>query len=401
MSGRRYSSDVNFQENQIGDFAIDSKGRMVPSGTVELPDGTSIQSITSTQKKWVSEFGGIEISPERWDIVTDVGGMTDIVSNGSLAVNMGTNANAEFAILSKEIFTIPFDMAVVARFSQRIANQEVFFELVEVDDDGNVVANPFKAGDANNRASFLFDGATSTTFKAETVSTNSPIAKTISVGSGQSSASDSDWWIEARPEDIWFLAVSSDNAGAKSSAGARISSTVPSPTRKYKIRLRFRNGATAPASATTVTVSRVLVMDIQELQAQIVGGRGDNTSGKAIPTLIVGGTATVQTSVSYVSETSTNLGANASYGGTSRDTGSSPATRKIATHVETDQAGTLITEFSDDGTTWWKGMPDVVVAAATPVNIEFNPVTRYYRHRYTNGATAQTRFRIRSAQYRV
>lgn len=402
------TSPIDGMKRKIRDMGDGTFAEVIAAdmlSTVRLPDGTSVTEITSTQKKWVSEFGGVSLSPEKWDVQTDVGGMTYAVAGGSLTITMGVNPNAELAILSKDIFTVPFDMFFVARLSARVANQEIFLDFVEVDATGVPVPNEFKPGDNNNRAGFLFDGVTSTTSKAEVVSSGSPIAKTVSVTSGQSTASDADWCIEARPEDVWFLAAASDASAARVDRGARISSSVPSPNKIYKARIRCRNLATAPLSSAQLIISRVLVMDIQELQAQIVGGRGDSVGGKSVPVFIAGGTSvTTQSTVTLYADTSAVLGASASFTGTARDMGSTPVTRKVNAVVDSDQPITMWAEFSDDGTTFWRGTADVVGVANpnVPTVLEFAPVTRYWRLRALNTvATATTRFRMRSAAYKV
>lgn len=98
-------------------------------------------------------------------------------------------------------------------------------------------------------------------------------------------------------------------------------------------------------------------------------------------------------------DTTTALGANASYTGTARDTqldSSSPYCYLgfIRAAALADQPGTLYIDESPDNTIWVLGVRSVAVSANTVAIIEHKPIYRYVRVRYVNGATAQTSFRL-------
>lgn len=60
--------------------------------------------------------------------------------------------------------------------------------------------------------------------------------------------------------------------------------------------------------------------------------------------------------------------------------------------IYSDQAGTLVLEESDDGASW-STTATVSVSAATTAKLDWTSLTkRWYRFKYTNGATAQTKF---------
>lgn len=67
--------------------------------------------------------------------------------------------------------------------------------------------------------------------------------------------------------------------------------------------------------------------------------------------------------------------------------------RRLTGKVYTDQAGTLDLQHSDDGSTW-DNLTSISVAAATPTKFDEPIYAQYVRVVYTNGATAQTAFRL-------
>jgi hypothetical protein len=100
----------------------------------------------------------------------------------------------------------------------------------------------------------------------------------------------------------------------------------------------------------------------------------------------------------FYNESTTNLGASATFTGSSRDVGIAagsvqPYSAFNAT-VFADQAGTLRLEMSNDNTTWRRCTADTAVAANAPVTLSVPVVTRYHRAVYVNGASAQGAFML-------
>lgn len=96
-------------------------------------------------------------------------------------------------------------------------------------------------------------------------------------------------------------------------------------------------------------------------------------------------------------ESTTNLGASATFTGSARDawlmTGSP---KDFYAHVSASHAGTLRVEQSTDGTTWRRASADVAVAAGGVGSVRLPVTARYYRVVYVNGATATTSLMITS-----
>lgn len=113
-------------------------------------------------------------------------------------------------------------------------------------------------------------------------------------------------------------------------------------------------------------------------------------------------TANIGTSGLVVyTDSSTNLAGAATFTGTSRDGGATPAYNKFVVNAHANQAGTVRVEKSTDNTTWRRATGDIAVAANVPQQLEVLVTTRYMRAVYVNGASAQTEFLLTSAYHRI
>lgn len=242
--------------------------------------------VSDVSARWADDFGGNVLDTNKWDVETATGSMTYSVGSSNLSVLMNTTANAELRLLSKQVFTIPFDISVIMLMSQRIANNQVFIEAVEVDESGTPIINANKAGDWRNRASILLDSTTATTGKLETVGEGASVALSQS-GTITTTATAVGLGMELRAFDCQMLSWTPDTAAVRNSTIVLNSSEVPDPNKRYKLRLRFVNGASAPATSTTVTIKRIYVQDVTEMSVEICSGRGDNNAQRAVPVNVV------------------------------------------------------------------------------------------------------------------
>jgi NADPH-dependent 2,4-dienoyl-CoA reductase/sulfur reductase-like enzyme len=79
-----------------------------------------------------------------------------------------------------------------------------------------------------------------------------------------------------------------------SGSGIRLSAVVPDPNKLYRPFIWILNGpAPAAGSSIVLTIWRMLSMDIQEMQAEIGGGRGNSTAAQSLPVTIAGGAVTI------------------------------------------------------------------------------------------------------------
>lgn len=168
------------------------------------------------------------------------------------------------------------------------------------------------------------------------------------------------------------------------------------------------NGVSAPASSVTVTLGRFFVDQYSGETVTITGGTQQG-AGFAVPVRIPDGvTLTGTNQIQLVSstptinaETSTNLGAGATYTGASRDGGSTATNQRFAARFYANQAGTCRVDMSTDGTTWRRATVDTALAASGVVEFNLPAVTRYHRCVLVNGGVAQTEVLVSSAYFRV
>jgi hypothetical protein len=194
-----------------------------------------------------------------------------------------------------------------------------------------------------------------------------------------------------------------------------------------RVQIRVLNGSTAPASTTTWTIGFIAVsnfalqdVSIQDLRPMsnasglpveilravalsITGNVNVAVQGGTNRGLFVGGAGI------WFDDSSTALGANATFTGSSRDhtvTATATAWANAATYgqelvvsAESDVAGTLWLEVSRDNTNWRRVKSiatSAVAGGGQYAEIVHRPSWRYSRVGYSNGAGAQTRFTINS-----
>ena len=113
-------------------------------------------------------------------------------------------------------------------------------------------------------------------------------------------------------------------------------------------------------------------------------------------------TANIGTSgVTAYTDSATNLAIGATFTGTSRDGGATPAYNIFVANAYADQAGTLYVEKSTDNTNWLLAAKPLAVSADTAEVIEVRCTARYHRVRFLNGGVAQTVFSLTSAYQRI
>jgi hypothetical protein len=180
----------------------------------------------------------------------------------------------------------------------------------------------------------------------------------------------------------------------------------------YALRLQVRvlNGSTAPASGTTWTIGFLSVshyanqdVSIQDVRPMGVGNGlpVEILRSATIATTLSSTTANIGTSgLTVYTDSSTNLGASATFTGTSRDGGSTPAYNIFTANAFADVAGTLRIEKSTDNTTWRKAA-EIAVGANEGKDLTVRCTARYHRVVYVNGAGAQAAFLLTSAYQRI
>lgn len=253
-----------------------------------LYDGELVQTgarhplpIGSMQRKFRDSFSGTSLDEDKWE--SSVNGGSIAVGAGVLTLGSGTNANGESYVLSKEIFTIPFRISIGMTLSQRIANQTFLVEMISVDP---VTLIP----DGKHASALLFDGTTVTQAKYR-VQTGGLTPLDSSASTFPTSASGGIYEIEPFADECWFHGGTLDATSARSNSYRR-HQQIPDPNGIYKIRLRWLNGATPPATNTNAVIQFIAVQDYAELTAEITAGRGQSVAGQAMGVQVAGGTVT-------------------------------------------------------------------------------------------------------------
>ena len=237
--------------------------------------------VQTVSAKFRESFPGSAIRDGVWDTSVGTGGSISVAS-GQLTMASGTTASSQTSITSKQIFTVPFRFSVGLSLSQRIANQTFFVELISIGND--------ELPDGLNQAAWAFDGTTATQSKYQ-VQSNGLTALTSSAVTVVTTASTALFELEPFADECWWHSSAVDSTGNRSNSYRRQLQS-PDPNALYKIRLRWVNGGTSPASSTNAVVSFITVSDYAEITAEITAGRGQASGGQAIATVFTGSTAT-------------------------------------------------------------------------------------------------------------
>lgn len=337
--------------------------------------------VKTMQKKFRDDFNGSSIDLSKWDVSVGSGMAVDL-SGGNLRIQAGTVASAETVVATKELFTIPMRALVAFYLSQRIANQQFFLEFV--------------SEDGQDLMGWLFEGTTATYGKFQVANGGaSPLVSGYVTILSTASLAVAE--LEAFVDEAYFHSRYVDSTGTRSYSFVR-HRNIPDPNKKYRFRIRALNGSTAPASNTILYVDSVAIQDYAELTAEITAGRGMIAGGQGIAAYIVGGgpTAYCYNRLAWYTDSTTPLGANATFTGTSRDTGATGSWGRFRARAYADQPGTLYIDQSRDNSTW-RTTDSVAVGAGEVKFLEAPIMARYVRVRYVNGSTAQGAFELISA----
>jgi hypothetical protein len=258
--------------------------------------------VGNTKTKLRDEFPTGGLKSALWDLIATGSGMTVATGNGTtgsyLLISSGTTINSETIVRSKDVFTLPARFAAFVTASQRIANQEFFVELIEVDAAGAPVVGTSQtnAGTAPNYACVKFDGTVATEARVAARSGNAPeflsaastITTTVATGSGPN------WFpagmveLQITGEHVQLLQAAIDVTTAATPA-RRITQCAPDPEALYKLQIRARNLGTAPASTTDWRVHAIRLFDYSRFDVSVIGGPGHSGAGSSVPVNVAGG----------------------------------------------------------------------------------------------------------------
>jgi hypothetical protein len=192
---------------------------------------------------------------------------------------MGTTINAEVSLLSKTYFTAPVYISVGIALSQKIANNEVYIEWVGIDDAGAVDETRVAAWRVAGT-----DSTTATTARYETRNGQAARRQSANITTASHSTGAAQMDIRVGIEEVIFLSRGVDTAGSKSVSGMA-NVVIPDPTKRYKLRIRFKNAGVAPATNTNVTLYYAQVTDYSEMRVKH-DVEAMNSSGNSLPVAV-------------------------------------------------------------------------------------------------------------------
>lgn len=331
-----------------------------------------MMKVKSVQKKWRDSFVGSSLNSTKWDSVTGIGGAVT-VGSGVLTLGSGTTASAETYVLSKETFTIPFRVNIGFTLSQRIANQTFLVEAVSVD---AVTGIP----DGLHCVALLWDGTTATQAKYR-VQNSGATPLDSSASTFPTSASGGFYELEPFADEAWFHGGTLDATTGRANSYRR-HQQIPEPNAVFKVRLRWLNGGTAPASNTNAVIQYITIQDYAELTAEITGGRGQAVAGQALGVAVVSMPTTTVNQGTLVAPTPSNISSAATtnatsiktsagtvYSVTASNTGASAAFVKLYNKASAPTVGTDVPVLT------------IPVPAGVAVNIPFGTTG----HRFATG----------------
>lgn len=240
--------------------------------SVAYDPADDMMKVKSMQKKFREGFPGAAVDTTKWDVSLGTG-QTATVASGALTFASGTTAASTGHLLSKEVFTVPFRLSYQLTLSQRIINQTFYVEAISVNPT-TLVPNGLHA------IGFVYDGTTVT--QAKYYVKNSGSTDVISAASTfTTTAGTGVYEIEPFADEAWFHSGILDSSAGRANSYRRHTS-IPDPNAVYKIRLRWLNGGTAPATSTNAVMAFIACQDYAELTAEITAGRGISVAGQAL-----------------------------------------------------------------------------------------------------------------------
>ncbi len=256
--------------NAFGQLALD---RASANGDAHLVGGTKL--------RYRREFNDPTLAD--WDVVQGAG-MGVSAAAGVLSVTTGTTINSVSSLTTKQTFTAPFKAAFGFRLSQKIANMEADLELVAVNTVDGTTPDELVV------AAWRISGTDSTTTTIARYEVRNGAAARLQSGNVTVAAqtADSIYEIVLESDEVSFHNKGVDSSSSKTLSGVR-NSVAPDPNRLFKLRMRFVNGGTAPASTSTFTISFVTALDYTETLVEITGAQGSTLGSSSLGVNITGG----------------------------------------------------------------------------------------------------------------
>lgn len=272
-----------------------------------LPFSTSGAVLIGTaQEKLREDWPSID--PAEWTLVQN-GGMTatcEGTANGARYLKIATGtAVGEYILQSVRKFKAPFKLVSSVSASQRIANQELHIEMVEVDATGALVTTTSPSAspsfnDARNGVGLIYDGTTATTakYKLRGQGISEILSAAVTMGTTVATGSTPNFSSAIQVEQILMTEIYTSSYRAVNSAAAASpivdrTDYVPDPDKLYAIRIRVKNLATV--TTTDWRVHFIRVLDATRLSVDFGTIGGNLNDQLSAPVKIIGSNANLVT----------------------------------------------------------------------------------------------------------
>lgn len=203
-------------------------------------------ALVTDEDSLYDSFAGVALGGD-WSGVTGTG-QTIAVANSNCVISAGTTINAE-AYIQMPIDYMPLRAQARITLSQRIANQDIYFEL----------GNGATPGADTQFARFHFTGTTNTYTRGETQSSgdtngNEGTATDLTISATSSAIV---YTMEVVPSGVSFYA---DGVFL-----AQRVNEIPGLYNALYLRVRVKNGGSAPASNTDITIDWIKCSNVNRL----------------------------------------------------------------------------------------------------------------------------------------
>jgi hypothetical protein len=255
------------------------------------------------------DFSGSTLNASNWTVTQKSGStQTYSVASSLLTINAAVAANDWLTFTSVKTFTIPFRVQFIVSASQRIANNNLYLEIVNASGTSSTASATTAVTTGTTQVAYVLEGATVTS--SNIVAQNQGVKSTVdtTVTTATTTTAYPVFEIDAYIDSVTYATRTTEAAAATSANSTSRERTVLDPGEAYYVQIRSLNSASVPATNTAFTIEAVVIQDTTDSVVAISGGRGNADISRGIPVSTVSSITTLPTlsnvtTVSTVSST--------------------------------------------------------------------------------------------------
>lgn len=291
-SGGGGVDDVNLTEVNGSPIALGQTTSAASLPVVISSDQSSL-TIDTDVFDFKDDFPGTTLNASNWNVTQNGVGMSYSVANSQLSAVAGTTSGDYLVFTSKQTFTLPFRLQIIANASQRITGNNLYIEMVNLSGTQATALAATAVTTGTTQVAYTFNStvATTGTVVAQNQGVKATVDTAVTVGS---TALYTVYEIDARQESVNYATRVTESAAISVNPNTR-QRTALDPGEQYYIQIRLLNNAT-PATSTTFNFESVILEDSTATMVNISGGHGNNSPDKSIIVTPSGGTTTVTAS---------------------------------------------------------------------------------------------------------